>query len=62
MTLQLCNDSYFFRAEEHLKELQLVRQKKKKRRNRRDKKFQCLNYLIILNTPKLVLPFILESL
>lgn len=29
MTLQLCNDSYFFRAEEHLKELQLVRQKKK---------------------------------
>lgn len=61
MTLQLCNDSYFFRAEEHLKELQLVRQKKK-RRNRRDKKFQCLNYLIILNTPKLVLPFILESL
>lgn len=30
MTLQLCNDSYFFRAEEHLKELQLVRQKKKK--------------------------------
>ena len=29
MTLQLCNDSYFFRAEKHLKELQLVRQKKK---------------------------------